>query len=135
MSNYIIEIGICFEKDNMQNSLWNLLCNINASRLAVGVEKNSGNLEFDQEKLIDHTQAILQAGFPAEWLLSKEGFFMKLIIPPESKDMTLLTPISPFKLKRDLEDKHDSIDLGFYIGCCIALSENFLVSDLKTSKY
>jgi hypothetical protein len=135
MNNYIIEIGISFERDDMQSSLWSLFYNINANRLTVEMEGKPAGLESDQRKIVDRTQAILQAGFSAEWLLSKEGFFMKLIIPAESKDMTLLTPISPFKLKRDLEGKHESIDLGFYIGCCIALSENFLVSDLKTSKY
>ena len=131
MKHYNIELGISFERNELRDSLQGLLYNITANQFVVGVELDALGAVPCLDILNQSYEAI-DSGACVEWFLSRENFLMKITMQGRLEGGVVLTPIKPFKLKCGGGDVNESIDLGFYIQCCIELSENFAVESFRT---
>jgi hypothetical protein len=132
-NNTLVRANICVKKEELPCSFDAILYNITSNQFILGESLDKAEV-LSYENILNKFRVIFTAKLPIVWYAWKNGIPMKIVLKncEELGGLVYIEPIEPFKTKHGFASERELIDMGFYIQCCIEITENFVIFELKT---
>ena len=134
--NDVIRASISFTPRDLKylkDSFEQLLFNITSNRYTFDQPIDPGSFPF-YAPFIEKWCIAFNAQFPITWKIYKNNIPMNLTLLTTKKrsNWIIIEPCEPFKMRPSLIDDQQIIDMNFYINCCLEITDNFIIYDLRT---
>lgn len=125
---------VLFERDNLRSSLQGILHNVMGNQFILGETIDKPSTPPYQD-LLKKAETLIATESPVAWYAWKNKILIKIIIQSNSEgDFIIVQPVEPVKIKVGFNSNSNSLDLSFYIQCCLELSQHLIIYEIKTNE-